>query len=298
MKQYQEVFLYSKYVKPHKDLTEQISLLVERKLVISDPQAAEKSLRDLNYYRFSGFARQFQIEPADNRNDFYPGTDFFDICSLMEADDKFRLMLGTALKQIELSVRARFAHIAGDICGNEAFYLQPERYTSAMRDVDKFVDNVANDLNRSNSRMIRRYKVEDSLERVPIWVAVEVMSFGSVAKIINYLEDKTPAQKVADSYSVPWSGFQSSLHSLSVLRNMCAHHSQLWHRKLEIQCPTHRKHRPRGVRFDPHGIFPALIAMKGFMKSITGDNSWYEGATEFLQENTEYADGIYNPFIR
>ncbi|MFC4372463.1 Abi family protein [Citricoccus nitrophenolicus] len=99
---------------------------------------------------------------------------------------------------------------------------------------------------RSKSPTIARYTADSgSLEDVPVWVAVEVLSFGSIAKMVQYLQDDYPARAVASSYSVKWAGFQSTIHSLAVLRNVCAHHAQIWHRKLDIQCPTNRKLRPR-----------------------------------------------------
>lgn len=227
-----------------------------------------------------------------------PGTQFESICDLTQQDEEFRQLLSYALKRIELSVRARFAYESGLLHGEKAFYLSADQYLDVMKDRDKFLGKLEDDLTRSTTRMIKRYKQNDSLASVPIWVAVELMSFGSVAKMINYFSDTQAATKVAASFSVPWKGFQSTVHSLAVLRNVCAHHGQIWHRKLDVHCPISKKLRPRNLPFDDHGPFAAVLAMKPLMKSIESNDAWFNLVKDFLDKNPIYADGIYNPYPR
>ncbi len=285
-------------MKPFKDLTSLVSLLAERGLVMPSHGRVGETLHDLNYYRFSGYARQFQISPKDQKNDFRPGVSFDEICQIMEDDNNFRSILGEALRVVELSIRARYAHELGRLMGESAFYLDADRYLDVMKTKSQFITKIESDLSRSKSPMIARYTANDSLEKVPIWVAVEVMSFGSVAKMMNYLDDNVPAKIVAASYSIAWEGFASAIHALAVLRNMCAHHSQIWNRKMSIQCPTNKRDRPRGLKYDSQGPYAAIIALKVLMKSITNNNSWATKVDEFLANNISYADGIYNPFAK
>lgn len=286
-------------MKPFREIPELVDLLQARGLIIDESDAAA-FLHDFNYYRFTGYARQFQENPGKQKNDFQPGTKLSDIRAAVALDARTRTLLGSALTTIELSVRARFAHESGRVLGDEAFYLNNESYLSVTPDLDRLLSKVRSDLMRSKSPTVARYtdtKGTD-LTKVPIWVAVEVLSFGVIAKMIEYLSDDMPARKVAESYSIAWEGFCSTIHSFAVLRNQCAHHNQLWHRKLDIQTPVPKKFRPRDIKYDPQGMFPAIVMLKLYLAKLNQGATWAAEVEGHLAQSESYSAGIYRPFAR
>ncbi|WP_181032909.1 hypothetical protein [Clavibacter michiganensis] len=58
--------------KPHLSLAAQRELLRSRGLELASDEETDRALYDRGYYRISGYARQFQVDPRDARNDFVP----------------------------------------------------------------------------------------------------------------------------------------------------------------------------------------------------------------------------------
>lgn len=284
-------------MKSFKETSELITLLEGRGLKIDEPDGAE-FLHDFNYYRFTGYSRQFQRNPRAAENDYDLGTTLSEIRSIIRLDADLRRLLGTALTAVELSVRARFAHEAGRVYGGHAFYLDPSNYLGITRDLDRLITTMYSDLQRAKSPTIDRYASDNDYGNVPIWVAVELLPFGTIAKMMMYLSDDIPARRVAESYSLSWEGFTSTIHAFSVLRNQCAHHGQIWHRRPNIQTPVLKKLRPRGVRYDHQGGYPAIIMLKRYLKEITAGGEWASKIDDLLNSSQILRHGVMEPFAK
>lgn len=297
--------------KPFKTLEELCDLLIaERGLDCSDKEALKSYLARNNYYRFSGYAREFQIDPRYGDNRFVNGASFEEVAYIMQLDSALRHLVLEQIGVIEIAVRARIAHEYGKSYGNDAFYLYPEQYKESRDpEVDKqteIISGILRDLERDKSRMIRRYEDPgirgDDFEsrrmrykRLPIWVAVQVLSFGRISNMVNYFEDIEPAKRAAASLSVQWAPFADVVHSFAVLRNLCAHHRQLWHRHVDIQCPLQKKLKPRNIRFDARGPYAHILMANHYRSRIDGDTEIAERIQRLLDENPVFAEGIYKP---
>lgn len=75
----------------------------------------------------------------------------------------------------------------------------------------------------------------------PIWVIVEYMSFNALSKYLNNLnanDQKLISRKyfqLNEQFLISW------LHSLSVLRNICAHYGHLYKRNFDIKPKSYRE---------------------------------------------------------
>ena len=83
-------------------------------------------------------------------------------------------------------------------------------------------------------QQIRRAKKQTLIQHhlqyydgIPIWVAVEVLDFGSISMLYSGLKYKH-RQQIAEKYKTNEYVFASWIHALNVVRNICAHHSRLW----------------------------------------------------------------------
>lgn len=243
--------------KPFRTISELIALLKSRELHIEDEDSARRFLHQINYYRFSGYAREFQIDPAYGDDQFAKETSFEHIRRLMLLDSQLRHLLLQQLEVIETTIRAEYAHELGRLFGNTAFDLDEDTYVDVNGKPSQIIDGIIRDLERSNSRMIGHYAnigSRNPLERyqyVPIWVAVEVMSFGRISNMLVYMKEIVPAKKVAENIGVQWGPFSETIHSFSVLRNTCAHWMQLWNRTLDIQC-----HVPKKIPTKKYQVYP------------------------------------------
>lgn len=284
-------------MKPFKEVPQLLQLLADRGLVL-DSADSEKFLYDCNYYRFTGYSRQFQVNPGQNRDEYLPGSKLSEIRQMMSLDSEMRRLLGAALTTVEMSLRARFAHDAGRLHGEGAFYLDPSNYLQVTPNLGKLIDKIKEDLDRTTSPTVRRYASDGSFEKVPVWVAVEVISFGSLAKVMQYLSDDSAARQTAGGLSLQWESFQSTVHSFSVLRNRVAHHGQVWHRKLDIQCPVAKKLRPRNFTYNPQGPYAAILMLKRYLQSISPGDQWGIEVDNLMSSSVRFTDGILNPFAK
>lgn len=297
--------------KPFKTIDEMSNLLVQRRgLACSSIDELKNFLERVNYYRFSGYAREFQHAPKYGDNNFMDGVSFQQIVNLMEMDSKLRHLLLKQLGIIEIAIRAKIAYEYGHDYGNTAYYLDIDNYNEGNNpSVDRpfsIVQGILSDLERDKSRMLGRYADSSIISNdfdskckryrnVPIWVAVEVLSFGRISNMITYIKDINPAKRVAASLGVQWSPFADVVHSFSVMRNLCAHHRQLWNRRMDIQCPVQKKLRPRNINFTPTSPYAHIIMANYYRSKIDGNTSVANQINDLLKRNYEFAEGIYRP---
>jgi hypothetical protein len=288
--------------KPFKSIDEMCCLLIQdRGLICPDDNELRKFLSRTNYYRFSGYARDFQEDPEKGKNSFVGNTSFQDINKLINLDAKLRILLTEQLSVIEIAIRAKLAHEFGNEYGSNAYYLDCKTYADHNFAKKFIIPGIFSDLDHDKSRIIQHYSKEsfntpyEKYHDVPIWVAVEVLSFGRISNMISYSDNIEVTRRVAKSLGVQWKPFSSVVHSLHVLRNLCAHHRQLWNRPMRIQCPVQKKLRPKDISFDPKSVYAHILMANYYRKAIDGDTSVARRIQELLDKNVVFAEGIYLP---
>ena len=289
---------YSEPVKPPTTLDEQAALLIERGLHVPDQEVCRRFLYDTSYYRFSGYARQFQIDPRRGNNGFVAEATLDKVRRIVQLDTELSLALLRCLGEVERVVKARFAYELAHVFGGFAFYLDAGGYLPVTPGLPAFIDKVAQELRRAKSPTVKRYAKGEDLTQVPVWVAFELLSFGTVGKILEYLEDRAPRDSVAASFSEQKATFSSTIHSLSVLRNRCAHHGQLWHRHLTIQTPLVKRDRRHAPEFDPQSLYPAFLATGRLLRGNTNTEAALAEVESLLAADPDFTDGILRPLPR
>ncbi|MEW6889458.1 Abi family protein [Trueperella pyogenes] len=153
--------------KPFLCLSQQAELLVQRGLIVADMCQLEDFLRVNNYYRFSGYAREFQESPREQKNAFVRGITLDRIRDLMELDRQLRQLILDALERIEVTTRSAFAYESGKTYGEGAFYLEKENYLDKTPDLEIHLNKIRSQLMRSGQPAVARYRDGDNLSRVP-----------------------------------------------------------------------------------------------------------------------------------
>ena len=288
--------------KPFKSIDAMCRLLIQdRGLICPDVNELRKFLSRTNYYRFSRYARDFQVDPENGKNSFVDNTSFQDLNKLIGLDAKLRILLTEQLGVIEIAIRAKLAHEFGNEYGSNAYYLDYNTYANPDFAKDFIIPGILSDLDHDKSRIIQHYSKKnfntpyEKYHDVPIWVAVEVLSFGRISNMISYSKNVEVTKRVAKSLGVQWKPFSSVVHSLHVLRNLCAHHRQLWNRPISIQCPVQKKLRPKEINFDSKSVYAHILMANHYRKVIDKDTSIAEQIQELLDKNDAFAKGIYLP---
>jgi len=220
-----------RYSKPPLSLDDQAALLLARGLS-GDPDQIKRRLAAVNYYRLSGYSFPFR-DPNDPAK-FLPGTSFDEIWQRYVFDRLLRLLVMDAVERIEVSVRS---HLAYHHAHTHGCFAYAENRSSLPGISDQkyaiFISKVENDYNSSPEQFVDHFRRRYGSHHLylPVWMATELMAFGSVLTFYRGVTNPIKAS-VASEFRVHHQVFDSWLLMLNTVRNICAHHGRLWNRTI------------------------------------------------------------------
>jgi len=254
--------IYSKQPLPY---SEQLDLLASRGLIIVDRVNAGSFLRQVHYYRLSAYCLPFEIA----RHKFKPDVTFEQIQQLYEFDRQLRSLIDEALEVIEISFRSAVSYYLAQKYGRYA-HEEPGRFYSRL-DHSEWISKIHEEAERSKETFIDHYRSKyEGFPRLPIWIAVEVMSFSSLSMLYhNLLREEQIG--LAQAVGFPSKILSSWLHTFTYVRNICAHHKRLWNRELAIAIivPKHKKWEDIKAK----RIGSVMFAIMGYLKNLPSANS-------------------------
>jgi abortive infection bacteriophage resistance protein len=276
-----------KYDKPPLTIDQQIDLLLSRGLTIPDRDRAARFLTHINYYRLRAYWMPFEELSGDGNHKFRAGTKFNDALSLYIFDRKFRLLVLEAIERVEVSFRTRFAYILGIRYGSHAYldvnlFKAPAMHAQCM-------DSFREEHSRSRETFIEHYKSKyDDPELPPIWAACEIMSFGQLSKWFQNIKFRQDRKEIADAFSIDQSVLGSFMHHLTHIRNLVAHHSRLWNRRLTFTMTI--PNRPRYIAdwFNPaenRKIYNTLVMLGYLLNLMSPGTTWARRVRQLIEEN-------------
>ncbi len=207
--------------KPFKTTEEQIQLLKDRNLIISDVEYAHDILRKVNYYRLSAYS--LTLRTNDN---FYKGITFENIVELYNFDSCFRHIILKYTPDIEFSFRTYIAYHHTKKHGPLG-YLDSKNFTDAWYHAI-FLSKLKSLIDKSTDIFITHHK-NDLNGIYPFWVAIEVLTFDVLSKLYKNLlpEDKT---EIAGNYHISREYIENWLHCAVLARNISAHGGRFYNR--------------------------------------------------------------------
>ena len=229
------------YTKAHKTFQEQVNILKERQLTISNDSFALSKLQRINYYRLSAYFLPFQHPKNGSKKDkFLSQTSFEDIIQLYYFDSELRKIIFEAIESIEIYFRTQITYTHS--LKYEPFgYLKRENFEVAQDSFDKFLSSLKNETKRSEEIFIKHFKDKYKTSDLPLWTVVEVVSFGTISKLYSMLKTNEQKEVISKLKGINNKVFKNWLHCLSVVRNVCAHHSRLWNKTLGVKFEVPRK---------------------------------------------------------
>ena len=224
------------YNKPQISIPEQICLLKSEGLSFSDENRAQHILENISLFRFKSYLLPLRIP---NSQAFKRGVNFEDAYTLYKFDSELRKMICSELEKIEVSIRTQLSLIMGEEAGIYWFE-NHENFRDTNRHIN-LLSNLQAELNRSDDEAILAFKRTYSNVFPPSWITFEVSSFGTLSMMYRWLKAGRARRKVARFYGLSDTVMESWLHAIVYVRNICAHHSRLWNRKLSINALIPRK---------------------------------------------------------
>lgn len=246
---------------------EQLLKMERRGLTISDHDFAISKLQDLNYYRLRGYWLTFESDGV-----FTQETSFDDIWEIYRLDQELRRWLWQAVAPIEIKLRTQFAYEFAHRCGVDAYldevnYRQKDNFARALKNYER-------ERNRAYTQGVP-YVVHnmDKYGKLPVWAAVEIMSFGTLSMFYGNLSlnagvDKygvSLADAIANAFGTKQRYLRSWAHHLTTARNIAAHHDRFYNRVMNIR-PLLLK---RDSRYASDKQFPTMLVIRRIY-----DKSW------------------------
>lgn len=132
--------------------------------------------------------------------------------------------------------------------------------------------------NRKRDNYARYYALTyNEPAMLPSWAAVEELSLGSISHLYQGIAWDKDRKRIARRFALPQNVLQSWLHTLTFVRNICAHHARLWNRELGIS-PSWPKtlERPSSDSGQdvPRRIFTVVMMLAYMAQQISPDTRW------------------------
>jgi abortive infection bacteriophage resistance protein len=280
-----------KYSKPPLSTPEHIKRLKKRGLVISDEHKAAQYFNNIGYYRLSAYFIPFeQIEQqAAMQRQFKPDTQFDDILDLYIFDRKLRLIVIEGIERIEVAIRTQWANKLAETNQDPHAFMQSKHFKDPWSHQKKLA-KVANTLKDSGEVFVKHYRDKYTNPFLPpIWAMVETLTFGELSQWFSNTADAPMKKSIAKQFNLPTVEImQSVMQSLSLIRNICAHHGRLWNRRLVKQLPYIRKlsavlQAEQGSSQPKKEIYNYLVIMSVMMKAIQPDSKWQQHLKTHIQ---------------
>lgn len=275
-----------KYTKPPIPFHEQAKLLISRGLS-ADMEKLEKFLSKVNYYRFTGYLFPFRSENSEN---YVASTTFDKIKNIYDFDTELRLLTLSAIEIIEIAILRtqmveRFTLSCGAFC-----YSEHKNFHSALPVLQhkEMMKRIEENIARSNEEFVNLYKAKYANEKYfPFWMVSESSTFGLLSMIFKYLPISVQVP-IAKQFNLHSRVLISWLHSLSNIRNICAHHSRLWNRILPVKptIPSKRYHPEfySSVKIKNNSYFIILAILKYLLDEISPENSTRDNFMNLLKK--------------
>lgn len=227
------------YAKPWKTYNEQLEMLRQRGMVITDAERAQHYLQRIGYYRLSGYWYAFRQRDREKVSDtFKSGTTFENIIDLYVFDQRLRTLVLEVLERIEVALRVEVSHTLGKL--DRFAHTKPELFdadfgqkvqANGLTKHHHWINTHARLVTRSREEFVKHNRDKYGLP-LAVWVACEIWDFGALSTL--YAGMRIPDQReIAHRHGVS-SGrvFATWLRSLNYLRNVCAHYARLWNRNI------------------------------------------------------------------
>lgn len=283
------------YPKQILTIQQQVQSYINSGMNVPSIDEATEAMKTIGFYRLRGYCFQWY----DNANKKYQaGTDFRNVLKLYKFDTELSHLLFNFISAIEVTLRVHLTDAL--LIYKDALVLMDSAVFHDKKLYWKNMGAISGEIARSNDVFIRHH-FQNHEGEVPLWAAVEVMSFGTLSKTIknlttgagsayavlakNYVYNTANGRSAAPSKKM----LSSWIQSVAILRNMCAHNSRIYNRAIsttpEILIADRISPSPQY-----NGLYQIILAMKYLRPN---DETWNQFVIDLNILLSQYK-GIYD----
>jgi len=261
-----------KYIKKPISIQEQIDLLKVIGLLVRDDKKLCEYLTHVGYYQLGLYFSSFQ----NSINNFKDNIYFEDIINIYVFDKKLRLLLLDTLEIIEKSFKCKLIQSVA-INNNDVYWINNQHIFQSEKKYEKYIKNILNNIKNSKDEIIRKYYFTfKSLNFPPSWLVIDSLTFGESVNVFRWLNIQN-RNKFSREYGLDEKYLLSWIYGLSVLRNICAHHSRLWNRELfarvKINSNLYSKYFNKEIN---NRLYNYLVILQIMMCKINSTSTWID----------------------
>lgn len=229
------------YNKTPLSFQDQISLLKQRDLIIDNEPKAIDYLQEISYYRLSAYFLPYQ----KIKDKFNPSTNFKQIIDTYSFDRELRLLVFDCIERIEVAIRTQMVYGMATHYNdshwqdNQNLFITPY-YNKIGNLVDPYSD-FQSIISKAKTARTPEVFIKHYIDHYnkpsnpPSWMCLELLTMGELSHLYRGLKNNSDRKRIANFFDVHPTVFVSWLHTLTYVRNICAHHSRLWNRDLAIE---------------------------------------------------------------
>ncbi|KNG79688.1 abortive infection protein [Mycoplasma sp. HU2014] len=228
--------------KEFKTFEQQIEILKSRGLVIEDNQQVIEILKQENYYNIiNGYKDLFLNDNKNNKE----CTTFDEIYSLFLFDRELRSIILKYILLFERDFKTIMSYNFSqkyNIENRVDSYLYPQNYREDYVDVLNFISTVNNIITSKSQKTPYIKHYIQQYGHVPLWVVVNIMSFGNMSFMFKILKDSDKNYITLfylnrylkeydiknDKIRLKSESFSSGIKILHIARNICAHEERIY----------------------------------------------------------------------
>lgn len=271
------------YPKSFISYEQQLLQLKNRGMLIENEEKAIHLLQHISYYRLSGY--WFPLLKDKTNHVFKESATFNTAFKLYCFDRELRQMVLSEIEKIEVAIRAKIVYVMAEKHG--PFWFQDvnlfKNYVTHANSLSK----IGEEFNRSDEEFIVAFKNKYNNPLPPSWITMEITSFGTLSVLYKNIVPGKEKRAIAHHFGLSDSVFETWLHSLVYLRNVCAHHTRLWNRAMSIRPQVPRNPHKiwlQDTKISNNRTYFILSMLLYFLQTINPKNSFSKRFQILLSE--------------
>lgn len=226
--------------KDFKTIDEQIVILQSRGLTIEDEAEAKKFLLQNNYYRVSGYSLTLR------KNDvFVKSATFRNIEDIYNFDHEFRHIILHHIETIEVQIKSIYTYEFTRVYGPFG-YLNSKNFTDQRKHKKIIYKSNEQKERRLAHEAYLKHFVNDLHQPIPFWAYVDLLTISDIS-FLYAISEQPLKVTVAQHFGLIMNRGSEILgqymHSMTIIRNLCAHGSRIYNRLFEQRPSLNKKEK-------------------------------------------------------
>lgn len=274
-----------RYTKQAIPVSQQLTMLKQRGLIVNDENEAIRHLGNIGYFRLASYWRLLEADKTNHI--FKPGSTFENAMALYEFDSELKVLIFAAIQKLEVALRSKVNQHFATKFG--PFWFMDETLFTDTKTHAKNLSTLRDEVNRSYEDFITEHfqKYSDP-DMPPSWKTLEVASFGTLSKLYSNFSDADVKKKVAKDFGIPAYKFlRSWLKSFTIIRNNCAHHARLWNQRFPVSPMMPNRVHNKWITEMPqvhNSLYPNLCCIIYWLNAVNPSNSLASDIRDLLKK--------------